>query len=105
MIVTADHSHTLTINGYPKRGNDILGIASNSRYDGVPYTTLLYTTGGPDSFQVEINEDGKLKRKNPMKEDTTAYTYIQQAAVPSDENTHAGSDVSEFNGIFGNQLP
>lgn len=97
ILVTADHSHALTINGYPDRGNDILGIARKSKYDGVPYTTLLYATGGPKSVQMEITNDGKIKRKDPTNEDTTQYTYIQQAAIRSDENAHSGSDVSNSN--------
>lgn len=96
VIVTADHSHSLTINGYPDRGNNILGVARKSKHDGVPYTTLLYATGGPDAVQMEIANDGKIKRKDPTKEDTTAYTYIQQAAIQTDENAHDGSDVRNW---------
>lgn len=52
IIVTADHSHSLSINGYPNRGQSIFGIAQKSKADGVPYTTLTYATGGADGFQV-----------------------------------------------------
>jgi alkaline phosphatase len=41
IVVTTDHSHTLTINGYQKRGNPILEIAEDDSYS-IPYTTLLY---------------------------------------------------------------
>lgn len=94
IIVTADHSHSLTINGYPKRGNSVLGIAGESKLGHVPYTTLLYATGGPKSWQYELDENGKPYRKNPKNDDTTDYTYIQQAAVKTDENAHSGSDVT-----------
>ncbi|XP_031621128.1 alkaline phosphatase-like [Contarinia nasturtii] len=94
IIITADHSHSLTINGYPKRGNNILGIAQKSKMDNISYTTLLYTTGGPGGFQMELNDKGDIQRRNPLNDDTTGYTYIQQAAVKTDENAHTGSDVT-----------
>lgn len=28
ILVTADHSHSFTLSGYPQRGNDILGLLS-----------------------------------------------------------------------------
>lgn len=43
---------------------------------------------------MEINEDGNVQRMDPSKEDTTAYTYVQQAAIKTDENAHAGADVT-----------
>jgi len=57
VVVTADHSHTLTISGYPERGNPILGLVTGPDWfgeggerlsedaTGRPYTTLSYANG------------------------------------------------------------
>ena len=50
IIVTADHSHTLVMQGYPQRGNPILGLVKEGdklvlAADGKPYTTLSFANG------------------------------------------------------------
>lgn len=53
----------------------------------------MYGTGGPKNVQFE-SIDGKIKRQDPSKDDTTSFDYHQQAAVESIENLHEGSDVT-----------
>lgn len=44
-MVTADHAHTMSISGYPTRGQDILGIAGISGVDKKPFTAINYANG------------------------------------------------------------
>lgn len=90
MIVTADHSHTFAISGYPERGNPILGLAAVDgkalkAKDDKAYTTLGYANG-PGA-----TADGP--RADPASEDTAALDYRQQALVPLGSETHGGDDV------------
>jgi alkaline phosphatase len=56
IVVTADHAHVMNINGYPQRGNPILGFAGISDVDELPYTTLTYANG-PGYKHPEDNGD------------------------------------------------
>ncbi|XP_076293665.1 alkaline phosphatase [Lasioglossum baleicum] len=95
IIVTSDHSHSMSFNGYADRGSNILGIAQKSKFDRIPYTTLTYSTGGPNNKAYTV-ENNTAVRKDPSKEDTTAFTYSQQAGIISDEAYHGGSDVAVY---------
>ncbi|MGI9328863.1 MAG: alkaline phosphatase [Pseudomonadales bacterium] len=92
MIVTADHSHTLTISGYPARGNPILGKAAlaDGRTmpdgNGNPYPTLGYANG-PGALTVA---------EDRSKVDTADPDYRQPAAIPMTIETHAGEDVAAY---------
>lgn len=83
VLVTADHSHSFTLNGYPARGNPILGVAGLSEKDGLPYTTLSYANG-----------PSTTKRKADA--NTEAVDYQQVSAVPLRLETHAGEDVALY---------
>lgn len=95
IVVTADHSHSLTINGYPKRGSNILGLANRSKADNVPFTTLMYATGGASNYRMNLTS-GETHRSDPSLEDTTSINYKQQAGVLTDEAAHSGADVTVY---------
>jgi len=54
IVVTSDHSHTMTMAGYPVRGNDILDLSGSLGIDKLPYTTLSYANG-PANLQPDVN--------------------------------------------------
>ncbi|MFA7586527.1 MAG: alkaline phosphatase [Novosphingobium sp.] len=91
VISTADHSHTLTINGYPMRGNPILGTVAEApgeptlAKDGKAYTTLSYANG-PGAVHGH-------ERPDPAVADSVSLEYRQQALVPLASETHGGEDV------------
>ncbi|MEM7080533.1 MAG: alkaline phosphatase [Pseudomonadota bacterium] len=90
ILVTADHSHTLTISGYPPRGNPILGkvplYEQLRKADTKPYTTLSYANG-PGYVATRPDLTGT---------DTTAPSYLQLGTVPLVSETHGGEDVAAF---------
>lgn len=100
IIVTADHSHTLTIGGEPKRGNPILGKVvgpdgddkPGKALDEKPYTTLSYANGpGAIAVRDPLAKDGS--RRDLSDVDTTKPDYLQQALIPLSGESHAGEDV------------
>ncbi len=116
IVVTADHGHTLTFGGYPRRGNPILGKVEHSRSDGghvlardglgLPYTTLGYANGPgyrgfnkaqpPEPITFYSAKDGFEPRKGrpDLTDVDTGDTYFQQeATVPLEDETHGGDDV------------
>lgn len=112
IIVTADHSHTLTIAGYPTRGNPILGtVVVNDTHghaqsepdlasDALPYTTLGYRDGR--GFAENVGGDRRYSepvaagRQDLREVDTTHPNFHQEALVPKAMEGHAGEDVAIY---------
>lgn len=98
IIVTADHSHTFNMGGYPIRGNNILGLVrevdENGMLEekpakdlkGLPRTTLTYANG----------PGAKPTRPDLTEVDTTDPDYLQEAIVPLTSETHGGEDVAIY---------
>lgn len=101
VMVTADHSHTLTISGYAARNNPILGLARTpdgelmTAFDGKPYTTLGYANG-PGSVFVGDADLSDGRSAPPSEDEVLSLDYKQQSLVPSRSETHAGEDVAIY---------
>jgi len=122
IIVTADHSHTFTIGGYPKRGNPILGTVRQPDHPelerdllGKQFTTLSYANGpgytgasqeangksqpqGPKTFPHRPSKYTGITEGRPdlQNVDTASPNYMQEATVPLGQETHGGEDVAIY---------
>jgi len=130
IVVTADHSHTLTISGYPKRGNPILGLVIGSNGEGAagnspvadqsgrPYTTLNYANGPGYTGKSDAQPEGakhyphrptsyegvKLGRPELGNAEVQALDYLQEAPIALGAETHGGEDVPIYAGGPGASL-
>ncbi|MDQ3511680.1 MAG: alkaline phosphatase, partial [Pseudomonadota bacterium] len=113
ILVTADHSHTLSFGGYPGRGNPILGKVREFGTDelsrdstGLPYTTLNYSNGPGYAGASAVQAAGSKRfphqpqqvrpsqgRPDLSSLDTTDPDYLQEALVPQESESHGGDDV------------
>lgn len=98
IIVTADHSHSFTMNGYPTRGNDIFGLANNKLDPKIePYETLTYANG-PGFMYHRLNSTNSSKIWRPVGEDTNRgkpfYRFFSPMYLKDD--THGGEDVGVY---------
>ncbi|XP_065082228.1 membrane-bound alkaline phosphatase-like [Ochlerotatus camptorhynchus] len=91
IVVTADHGHTMTYNGYASRGSDVLGIAGLSDEDGLPYATLSYANG--PGYYGTYKEENRGERVDITGMDFKNFRTQYPATVPLDESTHGGEDV------------
>lgn len=117
IIVTADHSHTMTFAGYPTRGNPILGKVIGASGEGpstgyaldatgLPYTTLSYANGpgyvGASNLQAEgikkfphyVTGVKPAKGRPDLRNvDTEHRDFMQEAGLPLRSESHGGDDV------------
>ncbi len=118
IVVTADHSHTMSFVGYPQRGNPILGkVIGKATEDeapglvkdllGKPFTTLVYANGPGYSGESSLQPKGSKNfphnpggyfepatgRPDLTEIDTEHPNFMQEALVPGNSETHGGDDV------------
>lgn len=96
IVVTSDHSHTMSLAGYSSRKNDIFGINNGQlALDQMPYATLSYANGPGYESNIMKHNQG-LQRKNLKNIDMKHKNYKFPTTVPLESETHGGDDVAVF---------
>jgi alkaline phosphatase len=93
IVVTADHDHTMVLNGYPKRGNPVLDIVRGYANgeptrdaDGKTFTTLVFGNG-PNRPDVRADVDSAT---------ALSEGYHQETGVRWSSESHGGGDVKLY---------
>lgn len=96
IVVTSDHSHTMSVAGYSSRKNDIFGV-NNAQLalDQLPYATLSYANG-PGFENNIIKQSAGVKRRNLLEANMKHKNYKYPSTVPLESETHGGDDVAVF---------
>ncbi|XP_030572222.1 alkaline phosphatase [Drosophila novamexicana] len=96
IVVSADHGHTMTINGYPDINNSITGLNSElSDVDNLPYATLSYANG-PDYQRFYKSVNGTVERVDLRTLNIGDRNERYPHGVPMSEETHGGGDVAVY---------
>ena len=98
----------MTIAGYPKRDNPILGVVvgvdgkKTLAAVGKPYTTLNFASGPGGLFptiekgQTAADAKAPVTRPDISDVDTESVAYLQQEDIPLASETHGGEDVAIY---------
>lgn len=90
IIVSSDHSHVFTYNGYPRRHSDVL-FYNNTLGDGLPMETLTYADGPGYWKTYDVN--GRVDIRG---QDFTHKDRQYSAGVPLEYESHAADDVGIY---------
>uniref|UniRef100_A0A1L8EB66 Alkaline phosphatase n=1 Tax=Haematobia irritans TaxID=7368 RepID=A0A1L8EB66_HAEIR len=93
IVVTADHSHAFTYNGYPYRHSDIFGQAPATPDDNKPYMSVSYANG--PSYEKFFDTE-TAERVDPTTQITGDRYDRFPSAWPLEDETHGGEDVGVY---------
>jgi len=86
ILVTSDHSHAMSFNGYAPRGSQITGFGKRGT-DDLPISKLTYGNG--PGYKPYVNNTRYDATDDPIHD----IEYMAMTLAPLDSETHGGDDV------------